>query len=274
VRQRLWEHGEVVGADEQFFEDGLEAIFLRNLYAGTPGVLDEDVDGDVDLDSYAYQIWRNATAANPALKKKVEDLPDVVYTARALDRGRSNGADAPMPPGALVYLRMADGGDALAWIDEEGHSVTQSQFAILKAAECTYDTPAVPRSPRHHELVKAAVNVVEQERTLVGGLGSIRGARYRVYEALKRYHAHLQQTAPLLITEALTRAIDDVYRYPLRPSATDTLNRQLRSGIADEQLAELVIALREGDRLSVVQETNERGEPQIVCSLGLVATKG
>jgi hypothetical protein len=132
----------------------------------------------------------------------------------------------------------------------------------------------VERSPRHHDLVKAAVSVVEQDRTLAGGLGSIRGARYRVYEALKRYHSHLQQTAPLLIADTLTRAIDDVYRYPLRPAATDTLNRQLRSGIADEQLADLVIALRERDRLSLVQEVNERGEPQIVCSLGLVTPKG
>ena len=37
--------------------------------------------------------------------------------------------------------------------------------------------------------------------------------------------------------EALHKAIDDIYRYPLRQSAVDTLNRQLRSGVDDAQLA-------------------------------------
>ncbi|MDQ3555822.1 MAG: hypothetical protein M3409_03465 [Gemmatimonadota bacterium] len=73
----------------------------------------------------------------------------------------------------------------------------------------------------------------------------------------------------LMETAELARAIDDVYRYPLRSAATDTLNRQLRSGIDDAQLAELVIALREDDRLSIVDEEEQEREPQIICSLGL-----
>ena len=47
----------------------------------------------------------------------------------------------------LVYVRTAEGNDALAWVDRDGQSVTESQFAILKAAECTPDTPALPRRP-------------------------------------------------------------------------------------------------------------------------------
>jgi superfamily II DNA or RNA helicase len=274
VRQRLHENREVVGTDEQFFDDGSETQFLQNLYTETAGVLDDDSDADVDLASYAYQIWRNAVAANPSLKKKVEDLPNVVYSARAIsDRTASlhSGNGQSVPPGALVYLRTAQGNDALAWVDEHGQNVTQSQLAILKAAECTLDTRAMPRSQQHHDLVLQAFGLIEQNELLVGGLGSIRGARFRVYEALKRYHMHLQQTGPLLITDALTRAIDDVYRYPLQQRAVDTLNRQLRSGITDEQLAELVITLRENEQLSVIHELNsEDQEPQIVCSLGLV----
>lgn len=68
----------------------------------------------------------------------------------------------------------------------------------------------------------------------------------------------------------LHRAIEEIYRYPLRQAATDTLNRQLRSGISDQALAELVIALRDEDRLSVRQQDGERQEPQIICSMGLV----
>ena len=62
---------------------------------------------------------------------------------------------------------------------------------------------------------------------------------------------------------------EELYRFPLRQSATDTLNRQLRSGITDGKLAELVVQLREDDRLCVVKEEERSGEPQIICSLGL-----
>jgi len=60
----------------------------------------------------------------------------------------------------------------------------------------------------------------------------------------------------------------------LRQSATDTLNRQLRSGISDDKLAELVIALRDDDRLCIVHEEEQTHEPQIICSLGLAAPGG
>jgi hypothetical protein len=67
----------------------------------------------------------------------------------------------------------------------------------------------------------------------------------------------------------LAKSIEETYRYPLRQSAVDTLNRQLRAGISDQNLAELVIALREDDRLCIVQDDDHREEPQILCSLGL-----
>ena len=60
-----------------------------------------------------------------------------------------------------------------------------------------------------------------------------------------------------------------MYRYPLRESAKDTLNRQLRSGIDNEQLAQLVVDLRTDDRLCLVQDETKQQEPQIICSLGL-----
>ena len=67
----------------------------------------------------------------------------------------------------------------------------------------------------------------------------------------------------------LVKAIDDVYKYPLRQSATDILNRQMRAGISDEDLAELAISLRNDDRLSLREDEVERQEPRIICSIGL-----
>jgi len=60
----------------------------------------------------------------------------------------------------------------------------------------------------------------------------------------------------LFVSEELLKAIDEIYRYPLRQSAIDTLNRQLRSGISN-QLSELVVALRTDDRLCIVSEEAE-----------------
>ncbi|MGB8170909.1 MAG: hypothetical protein WCF18_25630 [Chthoniobacteraceae bacterium] len=67
----------------------------------------------------------------------------------------------------------------------------------------------------------------------------------------------------------LAKAIEEIYRCPLRQSATDTLNRQLRSGISDDKLAELVMALRDDDRLCIIHDEEQGHEPQLSCSLGL-----
>lgn len=67
----------------------------------------------------------------------------------------------------------------------------------------------------------------------------------------------------------LIAATDQIYRYPLRQSAVDQLNRQLRSGISDQQLAELTVALYQDEWLCLVQEEAASREPQIICLMGL-----
>jgi hypothetical protein len=56
----------------------------------------------------------------------------------------------------------------------------------------------------------------------------------------------------------------------LRQTSTDALKRQLRSGISDQSLAELVMALRVEDRLCLIHEEEQNFEPRIICSMGLV----
>ena len=267
VQQRLQENAEVVGADETFFEDQDDAQVVRDLFTEKAGILDGDEDTEVDLASYAYQIWKNAIDRDPELAKIIPAMPNVVYSTRP-HKPISN-----QPEGALLYLRTAEGNDALAWMDKNGVSVTESQFAILKAAECTPETPALPRHKEHHEMVAAGVKlIVETEKSVGGQLGRPSGARFRTYERLKAYTEEVKGT--LFDTQELRKTVDEIYKYPLLQSATDALNRQLKSGIGNQALAELVMSLRADARLCRVAEDVESNEPQVICSLGLKDEKG
>lgn len=270
VRQRLVENKEVVGSDETFFDDDKDDELIRDLYTEKNGILDDDSDTEVDLASYAYQIWKNATDADPSLVAKIETMPDVVFATKA-------HAPSPVAPnGVLVYMRTAQGNDALAWMNEDGQPVTQSQLTILKAAACPADTEALPRTEHHHALTSAGLaHIVEEEKSFGGALGRPSGARFKAYERLKRYRGSLGDKRDLFITDEhvrrIDRALEEIYRYPLYQSATDTLNRQLKAGIDDHKLAELVLNLREDGRLCVIDEHESQRDPKLICSMGLAA---
>ncbi len=269
VRKRLKENAEVVGTDEAFFEDDHDDQKVVDLYNEMAGILDDDPDSEVDLASYALQIWQNAVEREPDIGKIVPNLSDVVYSTRQV-------VDDGLEEGALVFMRTADGADALAWMDQRGKSYTESQFQILKAARCEPDTPPVARQEKHHALVQRAVEHVRREERNIGGqLGRPAGARYRTYVRLKEFMKDIKDQMPLFQSDKLQQALQDMYRYPLRQAAVDTLNRQLRSGINDPDLAELVVSLRDEDRLCIAEDQEpEREEPQIICSMGLTRNVG
>jgi len=147
-------------------------------------------------------------------------MPNVVYTARGTQHAE------PSTQGALVYLKTASGTDSLAWVDAQG-ACYDSPFKILKAAECVPITPAVDRLANHHELVETRRQGARAEEKIVGGgLGSASGARYRAYERLKRYTQEIKGT--LFDTLTLQRTLEDIYKYPLRPVATDILNHHMK----------------------------------------------
>lgn len=265
VRQRLRENAEVVGTDESFFEDDPNQQRFIDLYHEKAGILDDEDDADIDLASYAFQIWKNALDCDPSLQKTIADMPDVVYSTK------SHPPTADRPEGVLVYVQLGDDTDALAWIDQDGNSITESQLQILKAAECAPETPALDRLPWHHASVQSGVKLIANEEKQIGGqLGRPSGARFRVYERLKDFAERMRGT--LFATDALNRAVQDIHRFPLRESAKDILNRQLRIGITDEEMAKLVVALREEDKLCVEEKDPTLAEPRIICSLGLRAT--
>lgn len=269
VKQRLLENAEVVGADEAFFDDDFDEARIRDLYTENSGVLEDDSDDEVDLASYAYQIWTNATAADPALVRKIEGLPDVIFSTKA------HAPAAAAPRGILVYMRTGQGNDALTWLDEAGNAVSQSQLTILRAAACTADTPPLPRLERHHELTQRAVtHLLDEEKSLGGALGPRAGARHKLYLRLKQIESKLGSQGRLFEDEGyadrLRGVIEEIYRYPLYRESSDSLRRQLHAGLNDDDLLKLVFALRDDGRLCVVDEhEDERKAPRLICSMGL-----
>lgn len=260
LRQRIEENAETVGSDEVFFEG--DPINIADLYNEKSGILDEEDEIEVDLASYAYQIWKNAIDEDPVLSKLIPDMPNVVYaTKKASEEQKLNGS--------IVYTKTASDNDILAWVDENEKIVTQSQFEILKAVKCNPDEPALEKFAKHHQLVKAGLEHIKETESKIGGqLGKKTGARYRAYMRLDHYVKNNAGT--LWVTEELKRAIQDIYDHPLREYARETINRQLKTGISDEDLATLVIGLREDGKLSLIaEEETQNKEPQIICSMGL-----
>ncbi len=268
LRTRLSENAEVVGTDEAFFEGEMPAQTLKDLYTEKAGLLDDDKTGEVDLASYAYQIWKEASDPD---KKAVEALPDVVYSTKVYP-------DVPKA-GALVFVRTGDDNDALAWVNKAGETVTESQFEILKAAECPRDEAALARQDRHHELVQIALQRLAEETKATGGhLGTRRSVAYRAYERLKGYAESLKQSGGLNLGDTallveLEKIVSEIYQYPMRQVARDSFGAALRANLSDRDLAQLAIRLKEDGRLVAPKEdgTDDEGVPRIICSLGLVA---
>ena len=244
LQRRIKENAETIGSDEIFFEG--DPINIRDLYNEKAGILDDEEDTEVDLASYAFQIWKNATDNNPKLKKIIPDLANVIYSSK-------KKTDALRSTGAIVYSKTAQENDILTWINTDKEIVTQSQFAILKALKCEPDEKAMPKMECHHEIVSKAIEYIKKIEQEIGGqLGRKNGARYRAYMRLNRYIDEYKDT--LFITEELKRSVEDIYRYPLREYARETINRQLKMGISDERLGQLMVSLRDEGKLSLKNE--------------------
>ena len=267
LRERLQQNNEVVGSDEQFFDEKYENK-LRDLYTERAGSLDEDDDEDVDLVSRAQEIWSNASEED---QKAALELPPMVHATRMHE------ATADSPCGALVYMRTGQGYDALVRVDEEGQVVSQSLSAILEEAACDPDTPGVERDARHHEWVGDAVRAAYADDSLSGGrLGPPRSTRRKVYERLMAfYQASTAGPQASLTPQMLEQALDAIIKHKLTSRANESLGRQLRLGAPDERLAEVVTTLYEDEKLVVIEEEPaEVPEPDVICSIGLKAEQG
>jgi len=264
LKSRLEQSDEVLGSpDELFFDDQKVRSQLEELYSEQSGLLDEEEDGEVDLASYAFQIWKSATDADPKLSRLIQEMPNVAYATKQNHGAKEN-------EGVIIYSRTADDNDALVWANKKGEAITQSQLTILKAAHCTPETVPQYKMPEHHKLTERGLKHIKDNEINSGGqLGKPSGVRYRIYMRLKHYYEASKGT--LFVTEETGRAIDDIYKYPLKEAAKEIIGRQLKAGASDEQLAGLAVALREEEKLCLISaEENVGREPQIICSMGLI----
>lgn len=272
LRGRLKQSEELLGTDEAFFDEDVgKTKAWHDLYNEKSGSLD-DQDDEVDLGSYALGIWQDAIKNDPALQTSVETLPDVVFSAKAAASAPGKRSAEGATDGVLVYLRTAEGGNALAHVDTGGRLVSESPRAILEAAACEPDTPALSRAENHHDLVAVAADaIVSEQPALSGALGSRSGPKYKAYHRLRDYWSSIEGTLFAKPMEELPRALEEMLRGHLTEHSRDTLARELRGGLPSEHLAQLVLDLRNEGRLVLLDDAAPPPPPQIICSLGLRA---
>lgn len=260
LRNRIEQNAEVVGSDEVFFEG--DPVNIQDLYNEKSGILDDEEDGEIDLASYAYQIWKNATDKDPSLKKKIPELSNVIYSTKGKKEEEQD-------EGVIVYARTYDDNDLLAMVGKSSEIITQSQLRILKTADCEPNEKPIEKIENHHQLVQEGLEYIKVAESKLGGqLGKKTGARYRVYQRLYTYYEDNKDT--LFVNEPLKKAVEDIYKNPLKEFARDTFNRQLKAGASDEDLANLAVSLREEDKLCITENEEVKfKEPQIICSLGI-----
>ena len=261
LNARINENANIVGSDEIFFEGNEQN--LRDMYNEKSGSLDEEDDVDVDLGSQAYQIWKNATDANPSLKQIIPALSNIIYSTKK--------AASPVEDGVITYAKTHNDFDVLTWYDSKGEIISQSQRRILQALACSADEPVLSPLDNHLELVGRAVNGIRTDNTSVSGiLGSRFSTRHRIIDLME----HFYNQPPSLFMQGerrdqLKMAIDAVYNYQLQEGAKFTLGRMLRSNSNDDVLDTILELFANGNLCRIDENNNTHKDPTIICSMGL-----
>ena len=261
LNDRINENAHIVGSDEVFFEGNEQN--LRDMYNEKSGSLDEDEDdAEVDLGSQAWQIWKNATDANPKLKQIIPELSNIVYSTKA--------ALNSLEDGVITYARTYNDFDVLSWYNSKGEMVSQSQKRILQAMACTIDEPRLEPQDNHLELVDKAVTSIRTENTNVGGiLGSRFSTKRRIYELLNHYYDQPDDIFNQDKKGFLKFAIDQIYNYPLLENSKFILGRMLRNSSQDDIVDTVVEMYKNGNLCRVDEDKTKHKDPVIICSMGL-----
>ena len=261
LNQRINENANVVGSDEIFFEGNEQN--LRDMFNEKSGSLDDSEDMDVDLSSKAYQIWKDATDANPSLKKIIPNLSNVIYSTK---KSTYNGV--------ITYAKTNGDFDVLTWTDCDGNIVSQSQGRILQAMSCSVDESASLPWENHFDLVGKAVKVLSNERKTLGGvLGNKASVKYRIVATLEKYLGDIESSDSLVSQEHIMQvklAINDIYNFPIFDNSKYLLNQMLKTSQPYE-IAEAVLEMRKNGNLCKVRDgvSPLRKQASVICSMGL-----
>ena len=264
LNDRINENANIVGSDEIFFEGNEQN--LRDMYNEKSGSLDDDEDDtDVDLGSQAFQIWKNATDANPKLKQIIPALSNIVYSTKK--------AASPIEDGVITYARTYNDFDVLSWYNSKGEMVSQSQKRILQAMACSIDEPRLEPQDNHLELVQKAVKGIQNENISVGGiLGSRFSTKRRIYDLLNHYYEQPDNIFNQDKKEPLKFAIDQVYNYPLLENSKFILGRMMRTNNSNDDIVDTVIEMyKNGNLCRIDEDKAKHKDPTIICSMGLKA---
>lgn len=261
LNDRINENANIVGSDEVFFEGNEQN--LRDMYNEKNGSLDDDDDNDVDLASQAFQIWKNATDANPKLKQIIPQLSNIVYATKK--------AESPLQDGVITYIKTHNDYDVLSWYNSKGEMISQSQKKILQAMACAANEPCLDPLENHFDLVGKAVDNTKSETTSVSGiLGNRFSTRYRIIELLEHYY---QQPITLFFgddkKQLLKLAIDDIYNFQLLDSTKFILGRMLRTNTNDDIVESVLEMHQNGTLCRIDEDKNKQKDPTIICSMGL-----
>ncbi|MDP2173721.1 MAG: helicase-related protein [Candidatus Cloacimonadaceae bacterium] len=262
LSKRISQNAEVFGSDEVFFAGDPTSIV--NLYNEKAGILDDEQDAEIDLGSYAYQIWKNAIDKDKNLERLIPELPNIVYSTM-----ESNAE----PAGVIIYARTVHDNDVLAWMDIHGNLISQSQKRILEVTACGPDTKALPKLEIHHELVGKGIAIINtSERDTSGSLGRKSSIKRQLYTKLDEFIK--ENDATIFVSTALKKAVEAIYRYPLKEDAKNIISRYFKTKEPIDALVGLVESFWEENKLCTdPDDGNHYDEPQIICSMGLVNKK-
>ena len=261
IRERLGENAQLLGSDEQFFDEINEDDILSGVYdeSSSYGLSDVGIE-EVDPVSMAYEVWRLAKKKHPELAKQAAELPNIVYSTKA-------AATGGVETGVLLHTQTTLGADVFGFVERNGDSRRVTPQEALRLAECEPETDTLPRIPNHHELTAIALNGALRS-PMRSASGPISGVRRKVWRAL---YDHMDSFKDNLLFQKrdLQQAHDAINEYPLYESATHKLSVAQRERTVDD-LAALVVELHNNNLLCVPPRSdNDENEPSIVCTMGL-----
>ena len=255
IQNRLRENAEVIGTDEQFFEN--ERQILIDLYNEKSETLEKEMADDIDLSSFALEIWNKGKKKDPTLEEKVKNMPDVVHSSKEI--GKPNQSE-----GVLLFAKSHIN-NYLLYLNEEGKSIKEDQMSILKIAECQPDTKPLKRTEKHYEIVKSGLEDIHESFSKFGlsnRLGTSRNPRRKLFEKVDDIPEKDEEEKQIM---------DDIYHFPLSNEAENTLKRMFRKKISDKEIFNLVREKQKSETLVNKKETKRMDEkPRIICSMGLV----